>query len=139
MAKWEKLRSGISKVAGKTIRKTEEVAENATMYVKLSSLRSARDKHFTALGRLVYKQTKTGNSQSEAIAKTIVEIDKANAAVAKQKAKIENYKEEKERKRLERQLAEEEMEKFEEQALVSEVQVVVENTPMGEPVNFEEM
>ncbi len=139
MGNWEKIRTGIGKVAGKTIRKTEEVAESATMHMKLSSLRKSRDKQFERLGRYTYKQLKTGVSQAEAIAKIVADLDKTNSAITKQKALIEEHKAEKERRKLAEQQAEDEMEKFEEQAFVKEVQVVVENTPMGEPVNFEEM
>ncbi len=139
MGNWEKIRTGISNVAGKTIRKTEEVAESATMHMRLSSLRKTRDKQFERLGRLTYKQLKTGASQAEAISKVVYDLDKTNSAITKQKALIEEHKAAKERRKLEEERAESEMEKFEEQALVNEVQVVVENTPMGEPVNFEEM
>ncbi|MBE6577073.1 MAG: hypothetical protein E7653_02925 [Ruminococcaceae bacterium] len=139
MGNWQKFRTSISTVAGKTIRKTEEVAETATLHMKLSSLRKSRDKLFMRLGRYTYKQLKTGASQAETISKIVSDLDKTNSAITKQKALIEEHQAEKERRKLEAQMAEDEMEKFEEQAFVNEVQVVVENTPMGEPVNFEEM
>lgn len=135
----EKIRVGISNVAKETIHKTEEVAENATMHMKLSSLRKTRDKQFERLGRLTYKQLKTGATQAEAIAKVLGDLDKTNAAIAKQKNMIEEHRIERERRKIERQQYENEIERYEEQAIVNDIQVVVENTPMGEPINFEEM
>ncbi len=139
MGNWDKIRAGISSVANKTIHKTEEMAETATMHMKLSSLRKTRDKQFERLGRLTYKQLKTSSSQAEAISKIISDLDKTNAAISKQRAMIEEHRLERERKKIEQQQYEEEIEKYEEQALVNDVQIVVENTPMGEPINFEEM
>lgn len=139
MGNWQNIRKSIKNVAGKTIRKTEEVAEGATLHIKLNSLRKSRSKQFERLGKLTYKQLKTGSSQAEAVARTVADIDMINSAIIKQKALIEEHQIEKERKKIALQQFEDEIEKFEEQAVVNDVQLVVENTPMGEPVNFEEM
>ena len=139
MGSWQKIRTGITGVAGKTIRKTEEVAENATLHIKLNSLEKKRDKQFLRLGRYTYKQLKGNNANADTIAKIVADLDATLAAIEHQKHLIEEHKAEKERRKLEEQKLEDELEKFEEQAYVKEVQVVVENTPMGEPVNFEEI
>jgi hypothetical protein len=109
------------------------------LHIKLNSLRKSRSKQFERLGKLTYKQLKTGSSQAEAVARTVADIDMINSAIIKQKALIEEHQIEKERKKIALQQFEDEIEKFEEQAVVNDVQIVVENTPMGEPVNFEEM
>ncbi|MBQ8817425.1 MAG: hypothetical protein IJZ83_02525 [Clostridia bacterium] len=114
MANWNEIGAKVSHAATQTVRKTEEIAETATMQLKLSMLTSKRDKQFEKLGKLTYKQLKTGESHAEEIAAVISQIDTLGAQIAKQKGKIERAKAEKaaekaaakEKKEQEKQAAE---------------------------------
>lgn len=105
MADWKQLRTNVGHATKKTIRKTEELAELTAMHVKLTTLNAKRNGTFEKLGRLTYKQLKTGESQAEAIAPLVDNIDKLNIQIAKQKTKIEHTKAEQARARQEKKQA----------------------------------
>ena len=67
MANWNEIKKSAVGVAKTTIRKTGELAENATMQMKLTTLRAKRDDLYKNLGKLTYKQLKLGTSQAESI------------------------------------------------------------------------
>lgn len=105
MADWKQIRTNVGHATKKTIRKTEELAELTAMHVKLTTLNAKRDGMFEKLGRLTYKQLKTGETQAEAIAPVIEAIDTLNVQIAKQKAKIEKARAEQARARREKKQA----------------------------------
>ena len=92
MANWENIKSGVSRAANTTIKKTGELAENASMHMKLARLMSKRDEMFEKLGKLTYIQLKTKESRAEEIAAVISQIDSLGVQIVKQKAKIEKAK-----------------------------------------------
>jgi ribosome-associated translation inhibitor RaiA len=92
MANWEEIRSGVARAANTTIKKTGELAENASMHVKLARLMSKRDGLFEKLGKLTYVQLRTDESRAEEIAAIVSQIDTLGAQINKQKAKIEAVK-----------------------------------------------
>ena len=92
MANWDDIRTGVTRAANTTIKKTGELAENASMHVKLARLMSKRDEMFEKLGKLTYTQLKTDDSRAEEIAAVISQIDSLGVQIVKQKAKIENVK-----------------------------------------------
>ena len=92
MANWEDIKTGAVRAASKTIKKTGELAEITSMHLKLTALNAKRDGMFEKLGRLTYKQLKSGESQAEAIAPVVDTIDKLGVQITKQKAKIETAK-----------------------------------------------
>ncbi len=92
MANWENIKSGVSRAANTTIKKTGELAENASMHMKLARLMSKRDEKFEKLGKLTYIQLKTNESRAEEIAAIISQIDSLGVQIVKQKAKIEKAK-----------------------------------------------
>lgn len=92
MANWENIKSGVSRAANTTIKKTGELAENASMHMKLARLMSKRDEKFEKLGKLTYIQLKTNESRAEEIAAIISQIDSLGVQIVKQKAKIEKVK-----------------------------------------------
>ena len=125
MANWNEIKKSASNVAKTTIRKTGELAESATMYVKLSALRAKRDELYQKLGKLTYKQLKLGTSQAEAIARVVKELDNVTYDIAKQKEKIEKVKAERELAKEQRRLEHEAADKMEEEFVMSEVQTIV--------------
>lgn len=125
MANWNEIKKSATNVAKTTIRKTGELAESATMYVKLSALRAKRDELYQKLGKLTYKQLKLGNSQAEAIARTVKELDNVSYDIAKQKEKIEKVKAERELAKEQRRMEQEAADKMEEEFIMSEVQTIV--------------
>ena len=56
MADWKKIKSNVKNAANTTIKKTSEIAESATMQVKLTTLKSKRNTLYEKLGRLTYNQ-----------------------------------------------------------------------------------
>ena len=104
MANWENIKSGVSKAANTTIKKTGELAENASMHMKLARLMSKRDDLFAKLGKLTYTQLKTDDSHAEEIAAVISQIDTLGVQIRAQKAKIEGAKAEKAREKAETKL-----------------------------------
>lgn len=125
MANWNEIKKSATNVAKNTIRKTSELAENATMQMKLSALRVKRDELYKNLGKLTYKQLKLGTSQAESIAKTIKDLDKVSYEIAKQKEKIETVKAERELAKEQRKMEQEAADKMEEEFLMSEVQTMI--------------
>lgn len=128
MGTWEEIRTGVKVVAKKTAQKTGEVAENASMHLKLARLISKCDEQFEKLGKLTYRQLKSdGVSYAEAIAAVIARIDALTLQIAQQKAKIEKAKAKREAERAEasaarglRRMTEEELE--EERKYVANIQ-----------------
>lgn len=92
MANWENIRTGVTRAANTTIKKTGELAGNASMHLKLARLMSQRDDLFEKLGKLTYTQLKTNESRAEEIAAVISQIDTLGTQIVKQKAKIERAK-----------------------------------------------
>ena len=65
----------VKKTASKVAKKTGEAADIAAKYVKLHRIDSKLSSRYEALGRLTYKQLKTGESHAEKIALYIQSID----------------------------------------------------------------
>lgn len=128
MASWKEIRSNVERVAKKTINKTEEIAENASMHVKLTTLNSKRDGLYEKLGKLTYKQLKSGVEKAEEIAKVIADIDKTLDDIAKQKAKIEEAKAKQAQEKQEKKEARAEAEAKKQAECVAEVQVIIDNS-----------
>lgn len=75
MADWNEIRAKIEKAANTAVKKTGEIADSASKYVKLKSYDSKISSKYESLGRLTYKQIKSGESQAEGIAEVIDSID----------------------------------------------------------------
>ena len=74
MASWSSVRVSVGRAASKAIHKTGEVADTASLYVKLKTAEAKLDGHYTALGKLTYKQLESGESQAEKIAPVVDKI-----------------------------------------------------------------
>ena len=79
MANWNQIKKNLGDAAQKAKKKTGEIVDDASMQIKLKSLESKRDKLYEQLGRLTYRQLKTGESQAEKIAQTIEGLDDVRA------------------------------------------------------------
>ena len=74
MADWNTVRTTIGQAASKAVHKTGEVADTASLYVKIKAAEAKLDGYYTALGKLTYKQLKSGESQAEKIAPVVDKI-----------------------------------------------------------------
>ena len=126
MANWENIKSGVSKAANTTIKKTGEFAGNASMHMKLARLMSKRDDLFEKLGKLTYAQLKADESHAEEISAIISQIDTLNVQIRVQKGKIEEAKAEKVRQKTESKLEKQNISLSDEE-IVSEVQSIVDD------------
>ncbi|MBO7310118.1 MAG: hypothetical protein J6U86_01850 [Clostridia bacterium] len=126
MAKWNEIRSSVSRAANSTVKKTEKFAETASMHVKLARLMSKRDEQFEKLGKLTYKQLKTDESYAEEIAAIISQIDSLGIQIVKQKAIIEQAKAEKEAKKAKK--AQADMQSADEEECVDAVKEIIDSS-----------
>ena len=69
----------VKKTAAKVVKKTGEAADIAAKYVKIQKIDSKLSDRYEVLGRLTYKQLKTGESHAEKIALYIESIDQLRA------------------------------------------------------------
>ena len=69
----------VKKTATKVAKKTGEAADIAVKYIKLQKIDSKLSDRYEVLGRLTYKQLKTGESYAEKIALYMDSIDKLRA------------------------------------------------------------
>ncbi len=92
MANWEQVKNHVKSAASKAMKTTEELADSASMQVKLKSLESKRDKKYTELGRLTYRQIKTEESMAGKISPIIEELDQIREQIKEQTALIEQTK-----------------------------------------------
>ena len=127
MASWKEICSNVERVAKNTINKTEELAESASMKVKLTTLNSKRDALYEKLGKLTYRQLKSGDDRAEEIAKIVTDIDKVLDDIAKQKAKIEEAKAEKAQAKEQKKQAKAEAQAKKDAECVAEVQVIIDS------------
>ena len=127
MSNWNEFRSNVGRVANKTISKTEELAEAASMYVRLKSQQSKRDELYKQLGKLTYKQLKAELDMTEEIAKMVADIDAVKSDISAQKAKIEQAKADKAKAKEEQKKAKAEAEAKADEECVAEVKVIIES------------
>ena len=71
--------NGVRMVASRAAKKTGEVADIAAKYVRLHRIDSKLSERYEVLGKLTYKQLKTGESCAERIALYMEAIDKLRA------------------------------------------------------------
>ena len=98
MANWEEIRQKAKQAASKAAQKTEEIASMAAMQIKLKSLESKRNAQYQLLGKLTYRQLKSGESQAEKIAPVVEELDSLIEQIRAQVIEIEQEKKAREEK-----------------------------------------
>lgn len=89
MATWSTVRASVKSATSKAIQKTGEVADTASLYVKLKSTEAKLDGHYTALGKLTYKQLESGESQADKIALVLDKIRATNDKIRDLRNQIE--------------------------------------------------
>lgn len=94
MASWNEIRETVGRAADTALQKTGELADMTAMRVKLKLLEGKRDEQYKALGRLTYRQLKTGESQAEKIASVIEALDEIRIRIQVLKDDIERTKQE---------------------------------------------
>lgn len=86
---WSSVRTSVGRIAGKAIHKTGEVADTASLYVKLKAAEAKLDGYYTALGRLTFKQLESGESQAEKIAPVVEHIRASQKKIRELRRQIE--------------------------------------------------
>lgn len=97
MANWNDIKLNVSRAANKTFKKAGELADTASLHLKLKTLNAKLNDRFEVLGKLTYKQLKFDTSHAEEISKVIAEIDELREQIKELKEKIEQAKQERER------------------------------------------
>ena len=95
MADWNSVREGAARAANKAIRKTGEVADVAAIYVKIKMAEAKLEGYYASLGKLTYKQLKTGESQAEKIKPIVDGIDMTREKIKFLNLKLEEEKQKK--------------------------------------------
>ena len=81
MKDWNELRNTMERMANNALRRTGELADMTAMGMKLKKLEGQRDEQYRVLGKLTYRQLKTGVSQAEKIADTIDALDEVRQRI----------------------------------------------------------
>lgn len=100
MPNWEKIKKNIGNLADKTVNKTKELTDTASLKIKIASKESDRDIAYKKLGKLAYvklKQLEGFDSEetTEKISKLLEELDTILSELAALKAEEEARKQEK--------------------------------------------
>ena len=83
MATWELFKLSAKRAANKALKETSDAADLAALRIRVKALEAKRNEEYEMLGRLTYRQLKTGVSQAERIAPVIENIDKIRAKIKK--------------------------------------------------------
>lgn len=113
MADWSFLKLSAKRAARTAIKETGEAADIATLHIKLKALESKRNSEYEVLGRLTYRQLKTGISQAERIAPVISNLDKIRGKIASVNTEIDEIKKARDERRARDRAAEHELEEDE--------------------------
>ncbi len=98
-ANWELFKISAKRAANKAIKETGDAADIAALHIKLKTLEAKRNSEYEMLGRLTYRQLRTGVSQAERIAPVIENIDTVRAKIKKINNEIESTKAAREERR----------------------------------------
>ena len=84
MSKWDDFKKSVGVIADKTVSKTRELTDTASLKIKIASKEADRDTEYKKLGRLTYEKLQTSDSKySESltvdISNTINKLDKINS------------------------------------------------------------
>ena len=92
MANWSTVKDSAARATNKVIRKTGEVADVAAIHVKIKMAEAKLNGYYTTLGKLTYKQLKTGESQAEKIKPIVDGIDASREKIRLLREKLEEEK-----------------------------------------------
>lgn len=91
MSKWDYFKKSVGIIADKTVSKTRELTDTASLKIKIATKEADRDAEYKALGKLTYARLKKLNipgaeSITERISGCIEKIDTLNAEISALKA-----------------------------------------------------
>ena len=92
MATWDILKLSAKRAADAALKETGDAADLAALNIKKKTLEAKRNSEYEMLGRLTYRQLKTGVSQAERIAPVIEKLDMIRARLKKVDNEIEETK-----------------------------------------------
>ncbi len=120
MSKWDDFKKSVGAIADKTVTKTRELTDTASLKLKIASKEADRDTEYKNLGRLTYSKLKaTDQKYSEAltldISKTIEKLDGINSEIELLKAEEEARRDAKEAEKAEKAARKEAEKKAEEE------------------------
>ncbi len=101
MASWNEIKNDMGNLASKAIKKTGELADSASVAIKIKVEQVKLSSAYEALGKLTYKQLKTSESQAEKISEAISLIDSLHENIRSLRQKAEELKKEREEKKAE--------------------------------------
>lgn len=90
MATWELFKLSAKRAANKALKETSDAADLAALHIRIKALEAKRNEEYEMLGKLTYRQLKTGVSQAERIAPVIENIDKVRAKIKRVNAQIDD-------------------------------------------------
>ena len=93
MSSWNEFCSDARRFANKAAKKTEDLAHTASLRIKVEGIKNKLSANFEKLGRLTYKQLKSGESQAEKISEVLSEIDELIEKEKEIKKQLEKAKE----------------------------------------------
>lgn len=91
MSKWDDFKKSVGIIADRTVAKTRELTDTASLKIKIASKEADRDAEYKVLGKLAYAKLKKlslpgSESVTERISETIERIDALNAEISALKA-----------------------------------------------------
>ena len=114
METWELFKISAKRAANTALKETSDAADIAGLKIRLKALEAKRNDEYEMLGRLTYRQLKTGVSQAERIAPVIENLDKIRLSIKRVEQQIEKTRQMRDERRLR------------DRALVSELDDIVE-------------
>ena len=107
MSKWDDFKKTLGNFADKTVSKTRELTDTASLKIKIANKEADRDIEYKKLGKLTYAKLKSTEKHSaeeltKKISETLDSLDKIIAELEALKAQDDERKAEKEAKKAEK-------------------------------------
>ena len=99
MATWQEFCDSVTKLTNKAIVKTGELADSASLHLKLAQKEATLAELYEQFGKLTYKQIKQGDSTEEKATELIEKLDALCAEISAIKAEIQAKKDAKSAKK----------------------------------------
>ena len=114
MATWDLFKLSAKRAANTALKETGDAADLAALHLKIKTLEAKRNSEYEMLGRLTYRQLKTGVSQAERIAPVIEKLDIIRARIKKVENEIEETKRARSERRAKAKMLEAGIDEFDE-------------------------
>lgn len=129
MSKWDEIKKSFVEIADKTVTKTRELTDTASLKIKIASKEADRDAEYKILGKLTYaklKNHKGSETVTERISETIDRLDKINAELSALKAEEKARRDAKEAEKAAKEAEKAEAEANAEEKAKAEDELVME-------------